>query len=96
MRAFVAGRVPLAVAFWRYAILYGTAINLVATIAALAAQVAGWPDMLALMLFLLPVPYTLLTIPGVWRSAAAYGGPDYWPTWARFGVVAWAIVMLAV
>ena len=96
MRAFLAGRAPLSVAFWKYAMLYGTALNVAATVAFLAAQVAELPNALLIALFLLPVPYSLLAVLGVWRSASAHSEPAQYASWARIAVLGWAVLMIFV
>jgi hypothetical protein len=96
MKAFLAGRLPLARAFWVYAILYGTIANLAASVAALAAQVAETPDLVAIALFLSPIPYTLIAVVGVWRSAENDASAGRLSSTARVAVVAWAIVMVLV
>ena len=71
------GEQPLPVAFWRYLITYDLSLNLGATIAALTVVLAKGPIALAVILHLLPVPYTLLAATGTWRSANRYtGNPD--------------------
>ena len=90
------GRLPLARAFWEFAVLYGVLANLCATIAAFAVMSAGLPGALALLIFLLPVPYVVVAIVGVWRSAAAYRGPQYWAALARAAAVLWGILLVLV
>ena len=63
------GDLPLGQAFWEYAIAYGTIANLVATGAAIAAATLGLPDVIAVCLFLSPLPYILAAVVGVLRSA---------------------------
>jgi hypothetical protein len=86
------GRLPLARAFWEYAIVYGSLANLVATLLALAAFAKDLPVALGLLLFFLPAPYNLLMVVSVWKSAARYQGPVMWPTLARVLIVVWAAV----
>ena len=49
MRRLWAGELPLATAFWTCAILWGTALNVVATVAALALLAAHAPAVLAVV-----------------------------------------------
>lgn len=86
------GEVPLAQAFWGYAILYGSMINLVATGAALALMAAGLPIALGVTVFFLPMVYSILMLVGVWRSADSFEGDRIWADLAKLGVVVWAIV----
>lgn len=97
-----AGRMRLSEAFWTYAIFWGFLINLAATLASLALLVAlggdaaskEWAPLAALALHLLPLPYNLAVLVGVWRSA---GQPEVKATaalLARLAVVAWAAAMI--
>lgn len=85
-----AGRLPLAEAFWKHAVLIGFAANVAATGGALAAVAADLPGVLALAIHLSPVPYTAACAVGVWRSAARYDGPPLRAEAARIAVLAWA------
>jgi hypothetical protein len=91
-----AGRLPLSDAFWTYAIFWGFLINLATVIASLAVLVTGggappapWAAPTALALHLLPIPYNIVALVGVWRSSAR---PEVTPTprlLARCAVVVW-------
>jgi hypothetical protein len=83
------GRLPLDVAFWTYAIIYGLALNVAATAAALALIVLDAPIALAIAVHLLPVPYSVLATCGVWRSAEHYAGPPVVSTMIKAGVIVW-------
>jgi hypothetical protein len=83
------GRLPLDVAFWTYAIVYGLALNVVATGAALALIVLDTPIAIAIVVHLLPVPYSILAICGVWRSADQYPGDQALASAAKAGVLVW-------
>lgn len=90
------GRLSLADAFWNYMIFWGFLLNVGATLAALAVLVAAGGDAgvsgaawLAAALHLVPVPWGLLCLVGVWRSA---GRTDVGPTrrlLARVVAVIW-------
>ena len=86
------GRVPLGRIFWEYAIVYGSLANVLTTFAALAALAGGLPIVIALFLHVLPIPYNLLMVVGVWRSAAHFQGAIVWSTLARALIVIWALV----
>jgi hypothetical protein len=83
------GQLPLDVAFWTYAIVYGLALNVVATAAALALLVLEAPLAIAFVVHLLPVPYSVLATYGVWRSAAGYSGRQAIASAARASVLIW-------
>jgi hypothetical protein len=85
------GEVGLASAFWEYAIIFGTLAQAMTTGLAYGAFVAGVPFVLAVLMFFVAVPYTLLVTVGVWRSADRYQGPVHWAHLARIAVVIWAI-----
>jgi hypothetical protein len=85
------GEIPLSRAFWEYAIVYGSLLNLITTIAALALVTLEEPA-LAVAAFFLPLPYNVLAVVGVWRSAAAYEGPRARADLARVAVILWAVV----
>jgi hypothetical protein len=86
------GEVALARAFWEYAIIYGSFANLISTIASFAVIAANGPILLAVALHFTPLPYNVLVVVAVWRSAARHPGDTAWAMLARIAVVAWAIV----
>jgi hypothetical protein len=88
------GDVPLGQAFWEYAIVYGTIVNIVATAGAIAAVAAGLPDVVAIGLFLVPVPYIVTAVVGVLRSADRYEGPPRWAGMAKVAVIMWGTAMV--
>ena len=90
------GDLPLGQAFWKYAIAYGTIANLVATGAAITAATLGLPDLIAVCLFLSPLPYILAAVVGVLRSANKYQGSPDWATIAKIAVILWGALMVFV
>ena len=90
------GRLPLARAFWDFAIIYGTGANLVGSAGALAAVVLGLPGAVALAIHLLPLAYVAVAVVGVARSAGRYAGPPIWATLAKAAVLVWAALMVVV
>jgi hypothetical protein len=90
------GDVGLARAFWEFGLLYGSLIHAIATGLALAAIVAGLPAWLAVTIFLLPAPYTVLAVVAVWRSADRYRGPPARAQLARIAIVIWALLATVV
>jgi hypothetical protein len=102
LSALWVGRVPLRTAFWNYAVFWGVLVNLAATLMSMAVLVlagggpdpAPWVAILSLGLHLLPAPYNLLVLVGVWRSA---GSParSKGETWlARAVIAAWTAVLM--
>src|SRR5690606_1961961 len=77
------GEMPLARAFWEFAVLYGLLLNLLATIASFGLFTTDTPAAYGIVVFLLPAPYNLLVLVAVWRSAGRYQGPPIWANLAR-------------
>lgn len=94
MRALWNGRLPLAQAFWEHAVVYAALVNLAATYATFAVLAADLPGALAVIVFLLPIPYIVVAVVGVWRSAAAYRGPQHWANLARIAAALWGGLMV--
>lgn len=68
------GEVPLRVAFWRDMWCVGTAINIAAAALGMLLLAADVPTALAAFVFFSPLPYNLLLLVSVWRSAEKAGG----------------------
>jgi hypothetical protein len=94
--ALWSGDFPLGQAFWHYAIAYGTIANILATAAAIAAVLAGLPDAVAIGLHFLPLPYVVMAVVGVWRSADKYRGDPKWAGIAKAAVIVWGALMVFV
>lgn len=93
VRSLWLGEMPLARAFWEYAILYGLLLNLLTTIGSLMLFAAKAPAGYGLGLFLLAVPYNLFVLVAVWRSAGRYQGERHWADFARIAVVLWVLAV---
>jgi hypothetical protein len=83
------GQLPLDVAFWRYLINYGLILNLAATIAAIAAIASGLHIAWAIILHLLPLPYSIVSAVGTWRSADLSAENSGFANAAKTVVVLW-------
>jgi hypothetical protein len=84
------GRVPLADAFWTYALFWGFLINLATTLTSLGLVVADVPAWLPVLAHLAAAPWNLLVLVAVWRSA---GREDVSPRLrlvARSVIVVWS------
>jgi hypothetical protein len=90
------GQLPLEIAFWHYAIYYGLIVNVVATTLSIVLLLLDAPIALAVAVHLLPLPYSVVTAFGVWRSADRYTGRRNFATFTRVGVLAWFCFWLAV
>ena len=86
------GQMGLARSFWEFGILYGTLTHLISTALAFAMIAAGFPAWLAVTVFFLPAPYTVLVVVAVWRSADRYQGPRERTQLARVAIVIWALL----
>ena len=69
------GMLPLRRALWWDMWCVGTVINLAAALAALLLLAADAPDAVGAAVFFSPLPYNLLLLVSVWRSAARAPGP---------------------
>jgi hypothetical protein len=96
MTALWKGQLPLARAYWEFGVVYVVLANLCATGAALGGLAAGLPGALAVVIFLLPAPYILVAVVGVWRSASAYEGPPHWAMLARYSSIVWGGMMAVI
>jgi hypothetical protein len=83
IKALWKGELPLAVAFWHYAIVWGLVINIVTSVMTMAVVLADAPAWVLVPVYLLPTPYNILVLVGVWQSAARYEGPRKWADLAR-------------
>jgi hypothetical protein len=88
-----AGGIPMGQAFWRYAVAYGLMVNLVTTMLLLILLVRDAAMAWVVIAFLLPVPYNVLAVVAVWRSAGFYQGPKNRAEVARAAVVIWMLVL---
>lgn len=77
---------PAEAAFWTYGILYGTALNVVTTLATFALLIQGAPMALAVAMHFLPLPYNVLAVVGVLRN------PDS-SQMARTLILMWAVAV---
>lgn len=89
------GQVPLDVAFWHFAILYGLVLNAITSMLFLYLLINDAAASVLTAAFFLPIPYNVLIIVAVWRSAGRYEGPRKWVDWARFATVLWMVVLTA-
>lgn len=90
------GEIALPRVFWTYAVLYGLLVNLASTGASMALFAADAPTPLALAVYFLPLPYNVLMVVAVWRSAGRFQGPQRWADVARVAVIAWVVTLTIV
>ena len=96
LKALWTGDFPLGQAFWYYAIAYGTIANIFAQAAAIAAVLAGLPAAVVVGLHFLPLPYVVMAVVGVWRSADKYRGNLTWAGIAKAAVIVWGALMVVI
>lgn len=74
LRALWSGNLPLGEAFWTYAVSVGLTVNLITTL--LFLVLISWDRPVAALFvgYALSVPYNVVALVGVWRSAARYQG----------------------
>jgi hypothetical protein len=68
------GELPLGEAFWTWAISVGLLVNLTTSVLFLAMITVDRPWAALLVGYAPSVPYNILAVVGVWRSAARYQG----------------------
>jgi hypothetical protein len=90
---FWRGGVPLGRAFWVWGILGGGVVSLVATLLALLLLAAGAPAWLAVLVFAAHIPWNLVLLVGVWRSAGRPGVSHAASNVARLAILAWVVVL---
>lgn len=84
---------PLARAFWAWAVLAGLPLNALATLVSLVLltqRETGWALAVGHGATL---PYNLLVAVGVWRAAARYQGPRIWAEAAKTATVVGMVVL---
>jgi hypothetical protein len=81
------GDLPLAQAFWRWAILGALMINGLTTLLFFVLMAADQIIPALLAGYAVSVPYNIVTVVGVWRSAARYPGNRRWADLARIFVL---------
>jgi hypothetical protein len=90
---FLHGGLPLARAFWFWGILGGGMVSLFSTLFALTLVAASAPAWLAVLVFTAHIPWNLVLLVGIWRSA---GRPEVSPAAARLArlvILAWVVVL---
>lgn len=85
----------MARAFWEFAILYGLMVNVLCSLVSMILMSAAAPTALAMGIYFLPLPYNILVLVAVWRSAGRYQGPKKWADLARLTIVVWIVVVTA-
>lgn len=87
LRRLWRGDLPLAEAFWKWAVLGGLIVNGVTTALFVALIIADRPVAAVAAGYAFSVPYNILAAVAVWRSAGAYTGGRRWADLARIVAV---------
>ena len=96
MRAIIElwqGELPLGRAFWLWGVLGGAVVSLTSTLAAAMLLAADAPVWLAALAFAVHLPWNLVLLVGVWRSA---GRPEVGRGVAQLAqgaILAWTVVL---
>lgn len=93
LRALWFGKLPLAEAFWTWVVAVGLVVNLASSVAFLALISADLPWAAIFVGYVLSVPYNVLAVVGLWRSAAAYTGKPRHADLARLVTVVLMLVL---
>jgi len=88
LRRLWRGELPLAQAFWNWAVIGALAVNLTTSALFLALLMNGYTAAAFVAGYAFSVPYNIVTAVGVWRSADRYDGERRWADIARFVTVA--------
>ena len=86
------GQLSLGNAFWNHAIIGVSMLNLICTFARFLVIAEDGPPALAWVFFLLPLPYGIAALVGVWRSSQHSSG--LMPALARWIAAAWGAATL--
>lgn len=74
LRRLWSGALPLAQAFWVYAVFGGVAVNLVTSVLFLVLVSMDWPLSALVAGYGVSVPYNVVATVGVWRAAGRHQG----------------------
>jgi hypothetical protein len=93
LRRLWQGDLPLDQAFWNWAVAGGIAINGLTSILFLALLMADQVVAAFAAGYALSVPYNIIVMVGVWRSAGRYTGERHWADLARIVTVIGMVVL---
>jgi hypothetical protein len=87
------GELPLGRAFWLWGVLGGAVVSLFATLLAVALLTAEAPAWLAALAFAAHLPWNLVLLVGVWRSAERPGVDRDTAFLARAAMLGWVVAL---
>lgn len=88
------GELPLGKAFWAYAVTGGIVVNLSTTLGLLALLAVDRPLAALVVGYAFSVPYNIVVVVGVWRSAARHPGDARWAALVR-GITLVGMIVLS-
>lgn len=83
LRTFWRGETDLRTAFWSWVIVGGLIVNISSSLLFLTFIALDLPWIALVMGYAYSLPYNVVALVGLWRSAARYDGPDYHADLAR-------------
>lgn len=86
------GKLRLGDAFWNWAVIGALAVNVSTTILRLVLISVDQPWLALIVGYAVAVPYNVVALVGVWRSAARYDGPTLHVDLARWT----SVILLAI
>lgn len=92
LRALWSGELPLGEAFWTFAIGIGLLVNLITSVLLLTLISLDRPWAALLVGYIIPIPYNVFAVVGVWRSAGRYQGKAGYADLAR--IIALLVMVL--
>jgi hypothetical protein len=87
LRALWTGDLPLGDAFWTWALLGGLLVNISTSVLFLVLIMLDHPWPALIVGYGFSVPYNVVVVVGVWRSASRYDGPRTYADLARVATV---------
>jgi uncharacterized membrane protein len=90
---FWRGDLPLSRAFWHWGLVGGGIVSLFSTALVLALVAADVPGWLALLVFAAHIPWNLILLVGVWRSAERAEVSRDTAHLARLVIVVWVVAL---
>lgn len=87
LRTLWRGECPLADAFWTWAVTVGLFVNVTTSALFVVMIMRDWPWVALLIGYGVSLPYNVVAVVGVWRSASRYHGPAIHADLARAATV---------
>ena len=87
------GELALSDAFWNWAVIGGLLVNIVSSVLFLVLIMADRPITALIVGYVFSVPYNIVVLVGVWRSADRYEGDQQWASLARLVTVIGAVIL---